>query len=208
MSRHLRTFLLAAGFAGVALLVWLDRGVLTPARTGRLSPHQPNFSHDLTRYHGKAFPVTRIVDGDTLHVAVPDGDNPTTKVRLLGIDAPEAVDDKQGQMYYAHEATEFVRRLAGGKAVTLYLDEGERSRGKYGRLLAYVELPDGRFLNDVLLLEGCVYADPRFRHSRHQKYRQLEAAARSLRKGLWAQVSREQLPAWLQRMQPDLLTGR
>jgi endonuclease YncB( thermonuclease family) len=149
--------------------------------------------------------VTRVVDGDTLYIAAPDGGHPTTKVRLLGVDAPETGAGTQKPRYYAPEATEFARQAALGRSVTVYLDEGGRTRGNYGRLLAYVELPDAAILNDRLLLEGYAYADLRFRHSRYQKYQQFEATARSQQKGLWAEVSRDQLPDWLQRMQPDLL---
>jgi endonuclease YncB( thermonuclease family) len=95
--------------------------------------------------------------------------------------------------------------LAAGKRVTVHLDETERTRGNYGRLLAYLELPDGTVLNELLLAEGYVYADLRFRHSYFHKYGQLEASARALRKGLWAEVTRDDLPDWLQRMRPNLL---
>jgi micrococcal nuclease len=81
--------------------------------------------------------------------------------------------------------------------VTLYLEE-HRTRDKYGRLLAYIELPDGRFLNEVLLSEGFAYADPRFRHSFYHKYKQLETTARSQKKGLWSNVTPEQMPKWRQ----------
>lgn len=206
MSRRLRTIVVSASVAGTILLVWIDCNLLAPARMARATAHQQATVRDLARYHGGTFTVTRVVDGDTLHIAAPDGDHPTTKVRLLGIDAPETGDEDQGPMYYADEATEFAQQAACGRSVTVYLDEDGRTRGNYGRLLAYVELPDGRFLNDVLLLEGYAYADLRFRHSRYQKFQQLQTVARSLRKGLWAGVSREQLPSWLQRMRPDLLS--
>ena len=88
--------------------------------------------------------------------------------------------------------------LTLGKKVTVYLEE-HRTRGKYGRLLAYVQLPDRRFLNEVLLIEGFAYADLRFGHSFYNRYKQLEAAARSQKKGLWAGVTPEQLPEWLQK---------
>ncbi|MBN1360940.1 MAG: thermonuclease family protein [Sedimentisphaerales bacterium] len=205
LSRRMRTVLIVAGSLGMVLLVWLDRGVFTPVRLERSTSGQPDPAQDRARYHGRTFTVVRVVDGDTLHVNAPDGDSSMTKVRLLGIDAPETNDEERGQMYYAREATQFAQQLACGRSVTLYLDESGRSRGNYGRLLAYVELPDERILNDVLLLEGYAYADLRFRHSRYQRYQQLEATARSLQRGLWAQVKREQLPDWLQGMQPDLL---
>jgi len=91
--------------------------------------------------------------------------------------------------------------------VTVYLEE-HRTRGYYGRLLAYIQLPDGRFLNEVLLTEGFAYADLRFRHSFYNKYKQLEASARSEKRGLWQKVTRDQLPQWLQKRRPNLLRGK
>jgi endonuclease YncB( thermonuclease family) len=208
MSRRLRTALMGAGLVGVVVLVWFDRRLVSPVLTERTASHQHLAAQDLARYDGREFTVTRVIDGDTLHIDAPDGARSTTKVRLLGIDAPESETDENGAMYYASEATEFVRRAVTETPVTLYLDATGRTRGNYGRLLAYVELSNGRFLNDALLAEGLAYADLRFRHSRYQKYKQLAATARSLRRGLWAGVSRQQLPLWLQRMQPDLLADR
>ena len=52
------------------------------------------------------------------------------------------------------------------------------------------------------------YADLRFSHSFFHKYIQLEAAARSQKKGLWQNVTRDQLPAWLQREKTNLLTEK
>ena len=152
--------------------------------------------------------MVRVVDGDTLHIDVPDGESTATKVRLLGIDAPEITGSENEPMYFARESTGFARRLALGKTVTIYLDEERDSRGRYGRLLAYVALPDGTFLNERAVSDGYAYADLRFRHSYYQKYRQLEAGARALGKGLWAQVRRDQLPPWFRRMHPDVSPQR
>ena len=102
-------------------------------------------------------------------------------------------------MYFAAEATAFARQMALGKEVRVYLDERAGSRDRYQRLLAYLELPDGKFLNEELLAEGYAHADRRFRHSYYQKYLQLEAGARSLGKGLWQNVTPEQMPPWLQK---------
>ncbi len=149
--------------------------------------------------------MTRVIDGDTLELAVPDGEQPATRVRLLGIDAPETGYRTGSPMFHSRQATSRAAELAMGVELTVYLDPAGPSRGRYGRLLAYLEMPDSAFLNEVLISEGCAYADRRFRHSYYQKYKQLEAGARSLGKGLWQDVSREQLPAWLRRMEPDLL---
>ena len=102
-------------------------------------------------------------------------------------------------MYFAEEATAFAKRWALHREVRVYLDEHAGSRDRYQRLLAYIELPDGKFLNEELLSEGYAYADRRFRHSYYQKYLQLEAGARALGKGLWKNVTPEQMPPWLQK---------
>jgi micrococcal nuclease len=158
---------------------------------------------DLSRYHGRTFLVVRVVDGDTLHLGVPDASDTTTRVRLVGVDAPELGGGNRERMYFGAEAAACAERLAMGKRVTVYFDEQAGSRDRYGRLLAYVELPDGKFLNEQLLLEGYTYADTRFRHSYYQKYQQLEASARALKGGLWAGVTPEQMPPWLQRRQAE-----
>lgn len=101
-------------------------------------------------------------------------------------------------MYFGPEASEFTTKLALRKQVTIYLDEENRTRDKYERLLAYVQLPDGRFLNEVLLSEGFAYADSLFRHSFYNKYKQLESAARSQKRGLWEKVTPDQFPEWRQ----------
>jgi endonuclease YncB( thermonuclease family) len=186
-----------------ALLIGLDRSVTGPRWSRFRSPRHQTISADLARYDLKTFPVVRVVDGDTLHLDVPDGGGRVTKVRLLGIDAPEMGDAQRKPMYFAEEATRFARDLALGKTVTVYLDQQAGSRDKYDRLLAYIALPDGRFLNEELLLGGYAYADLRFRHSYYYKYRQLEASARALKAGLWAGVFPEQMPAWRQRTAPD-----
>jgi micrococcal nuclease len=154
---------------------------------------------DFARYHGRSFRVVHVVDGDTLHLGVPDASGLVTKVRLLGIDTPELGDTGREPMYFGREAVAFARGLALGRQITIYLDERAGSRDRYDRLLAYAELPDGRFLNEQLLFEGYAYADLRFRHSYYQKYQQLEASARALKQGLWAHVTRAQMPPWRQK---------
>jgi micrococcal nuclease len=184
----------------VAVAVWLDRSGV--AHNWRGEPD------DFGKYDAKTFTVVKVVDGDTIDIDVSDGEYKHTRIRLWGIDTPETKSSKYGVMYYGPEATQLTSELALGEDVTVYLDEGNRTRGKYGRLLAYVRLADGRFLNEVLVSEGYAYADLRFKHSLYHRYKQLEAVARRQQKGLWEGVSREQLPEWLQRKKPKLLIDR
>jgi micrococcal nuclease len=92
--------------------------------------------------------VTRYTDGDTLWLSG------IGKVRLIGIDTPEV--HGRGECY-GREAAAAVRRLLPlGSPVRYRLGVEERDR--YGRVLAYVWLRDGRFLNRLLLARG--FAQP------------------------------------------------
>jgi len=204
MSRRRRSVVFILCLLLIAVFIWLDHTTVEhkfqrrPKSEGRLR------ARDFEKYHGKTFTVVKVIDGDTIDIDVPDGKYKHTRIRLWGVDTPETKHPEKGIMYFGPEAAEFTRELALGKQITVYLEE-HRTRGYYGRLLAYVQLPDRRFLNKVLLSKGFAYADLRFRHSFYNKYKQLEAAARSQKKGLWPNVTRDQLPEWLQRKKPNLL---
>jgi endonuclease YncB( thermonuclease family) len=74
--------------------------------------------------------VTQVIDGDT--IVIDTGDH----IRFIGVDTPE-----RGHCGYA-EATANMRNMVYGKAVIL--TAGARDDiDKYGRLLRYVDLPDG-----------------------------------------------------------------
>ena len=98
--------------------------------------------------------VTHVVDGDTIDVELPDGDEES--VRYIGIDTPETVKPDTPVECGGPRAHEVNERLVDGRTVTLRFD-AER-RDVYGRLLAYVFLPrPGRrplFVNAELARRG------------------------------------------------------
>ena len=197
ISKRRKNFFFTLSCLVFVLLALLDNLFIKNIRYSRaVSPEQVN-AQDIEKYHNKTFIVINVIDGDTFDINIPDNENEYTRIRLLGIDAPET-NTESGPMYFSQQATEFAKNLILEKQVHVYLDEGNDTRGKYGRLLAYVQLPDGSFLNEVLLNEGFVYADLRFRHSFYNKYKQLESRARSNNKGLWQNVTPDQMPKWLQ----------
>jgi len=207
MSRCRRGAVLALCLLLAAVFVWLDHSPIRHRWQRPPKSEEQAKAYDFEKYHKKTFAVAGVVDGDTIDIDIPDGDDDHTRIRLWGIDTPETKSPKVDVMYFGTQAAEFTKKLALEKQVTVYLEE-HRTRGKYGRLLAYVQLPDGRFLNEVLLTEGFAYADLRFKHSFFNKYKQLEASARSAKKGLWKDVTREQLPQWLQRKKTTLLLNK
>jgi len=204
MSRRRRTGIIVLCLLSAAVFIWLDHSPIRRKWRRQPKSAEQRRAYDFEKYHEKTFTVAGVVDGDTIDIDVPDGNYNHTRIRLWGIDTPETKNPKLGVMYFGPQAAEFTRNLTLQKPVQVYLDKN-RTRGYYGRLLAYVQLPDGRFLNEVLLSEGFAYADLRFRHNFYHKYSQLEASARRQTKGLWEKITRNQLPEWLQQREPNLL---
>ena len=165
---------------------------------------------DAERYQNKVFTCLHAVDGDTVDIAVPDNSHDYTRIRLWGVDTPETDKSPTGAMYYGREASAFTHGLVDGKPVRIVLSP-DRSRDKYGRLLAYVyvNLPPasapqadsggGEMLNELLIAGGYAYADRRFKHAWAQRFNELEEKARKKKLGLWKAVRLEQMPRWRQR---------
>ena len=199
MSRRMRNVTAVIITLMAATLCFLDRSYIIRSITKPSITAQQQNSRDIEKYHGRKFTVVKVVDGDTLDIDVPDGNYRHTRIRLWGIDTPETKDPRTGPMYFGKEASDFATALALGKQVTIYLEKEKNSRDKYHRLLAYIQLPDGTFLNETLLSEGYAYADLRFKHGLYNKYKQLESVARRQKKGLWANITPEQMLQWRQK---------
>ena len=204
MSRKKKNILLLMFFFFVVpTLIVIDRwGGVSLRDTVRRNLYA---DQDWKKYHKRSFRVEKVIDGDTIDLAVPDNKDPTTRVRLLGVDTPETKNPKTSVMYFGPEASAFTKKLCENQQVTVLLDTVADQRDKYGRLLAYIRLPDGSILDERLIAEGFGYADPRFEHSFYDKYAQLQEQAMRGKKGLWEKVNRSQFPEWLRRRRPDLL---
>ena len=197
MSNRRRKFIFFLCLLFLSLLIFLDNSYFRYKWQGSLASEKLKENTDFEKYNSGTFSVINVVDGDTLDINCPDNQKNYTRIRLLGIDAPE-LNTESGAAYFAPQAADFAKESVFGKKVTVYLDEDNNTRGKYGRLLAYVMLPDGKFLNEIMLTEGFACADTRFRHSFYNKYNQLESSACSNKKGLWQNITPEQMPQWMQ----------
>ena len=217
-TRRLLYFAVALAFMGLFLA----------QRTGYL-PAAPGSDREI--YHNRNFTVIKVVDGDTIDLDRPDGDQAYTRVRLWGMDTPETKHPRRGVMYYGPEAARFTEKLVLGREVTIILEPFEKTRGKYGRLLAYVYLPDdttinnepdrppdetfdkvvndpfspaGKMLNEELIEQGYAYADERFRHVLKERFLHLQKQAQREKRGLWKEVQPHQWPQWYRkRHDPD-----
>ena len=122
--------------------------------------------------------VTRVIDGDT---AVLEGG---ARVRFLGIDAPEMERDGHPADFLAHQSKDYSLELIQGKTVRLEYDRERYDR--YGRLLAYLYLPDGAMVNLMVVRQGLarVYSQaPNLLHQETLNAAQQEAMAAG--RGLW-----------------------
>ena len=151
---------------------------------------------DWRTFDHHAFLVTHVADGDTI-VVRPTGGGAETRVRLLGIDAPELHSSDNGGRpdHWASEARRYTASRVEQKPVTLRLEQTE-TRDRYRRLLAYVYVDDSDNLNLDLVRDGQAYADRRFRHSMRSQFERAENEARKTRRGLWKDVSESQMPPW------------
>ena len=113
--------------------------------------------------------VLAVVDGDTIKIDTKAG--PLT-VRIIGIDTPETVHPFKPVEPLGPEATARARELLIDKTVRIQYDpDPAHDRwGKYGRLLAYIELPDGRDFGLIMIREGLAKAYPKYPFSRQNKY--------------------------------------
>ena len=179
---------------GVVLVV-----VLLIALVCRRTTQAPVQGDDWTRYHDRSFRVARVVDGDTLDIDLPDGDKLVTRIRLWGVDTPEVGRGGKPSMHFGAEASAYTKRMLSGREVHIALSP-KRTRGKYGRLLAYVHLErGGRMFNEMLLEDGYAYADLRFEHHYYRQFKAIEKRARKAGLGLWANITPDKMPPWKQR---------
>ena len=126
------------------------------------------------------------VDGDTVRVRIPNppaGLNIVETIRLLGVDTPETVHPERQVEFFGREASEYTRTQLYGRNVFLAFDWDLRDR--YGRLLAYIYLEDGRCFNAMLVREGYGHAYLVYPFQFMDEFRNLEQEARRERRGLW-----------------------
>lgn len=189
-----RNILSLSAFLLLATIIWLDRNFHLYLKTSVSTQKQE--TDDWCKYNERSFTVVEVVDGDTIDINVPDANDATTRIRLLGIDTPETKNPHTNVMYFGPEASRFTSDTILKQNVFVIMDANSKPRDKYKRLLCYIKLTNGKILNEELISEGFAYADPRFSHSHLKKYTQLEKVAQKQKKGLWEKVSQEQMPRW------------
>ncbi|MEK7638451.1 MAG: thermonuclease family protein [Patescibacteria group bacterium] len=123
--------------------------------------------------------ISSVVDGDTIEI---EGGS---RVRYIGINTPETVHPTKAVECFGKEASDYNKKLLESGFVRLVRDITDTD--KYGRLLRYIYLPDGTFVNLKLVADGYAYADtypPDVSHAK--EFIAAQSAARTAARGLWA----------------------
>ena len=124
------------------------------------------------------YTVKWVNDGDT--IVLTNG----WRVRYIGINAPEIDHENQKAQPYGYLARSFNKKLVLSQKIVLEFDEERHDR--YGRLLAYIYLPDGSFLNSRMLENGMayyLYRRPNVKYDKRLLKKQQDAMR--AQKGLW-----------------------
>lgn len=122
--------------------------------------------------------MERAVDGDTVVLSTGQ------RVRYIGVDTPELHHPQKPIEAYAREAKEFNRKLVEGKTVRLEFDVERYD--KYRRLLAYIYLPNGTFVNAELVRQGYAHTltiPPNVKYA--DLFVKCQREARENNRGLW-----------------------
>ncbi len=97
---------------------------------------------------------------------------------------PRLITQWGGVEPYGMEAAEANRKLVDGKTVRLEFDVQQFD--KYGRILAYIYLEEGTFVNAWLVENGYAVVMTIPPNVKHQElFLKLQREAREVRRGLW-----------------------
>lgn len=148
------------------------------------APAQDEGSSDPPAPHSLQGSWVRVIDGDTMVVQLGGRHE---AVRLIGVYTFEPIHPLKRVEHFGREASDFTRRMVEGKKVRLEFDR--QPWDKYGRLLAYVYLPDGTLLNAEIIRQGYGFACTEYPFQHLEEFRRLEREARERRRGLWSRAA-------------------
>ena len=144
-------------------------------------------------------------------ISVADGDTVTLKglgtVRFIGVDTPEKNHPQLPVQFMSKEAGAFTEEICLGKRVRVEYDPYDSDkRGNYGRVLGYVYLEDGSFLQEELIKNGYAIAYTKYPLDERKKTQFLawEQEAKKKRIGLWKDDGFPELRWILKQKQPLL----
>ena len=145
--------------------------------------------------------ITEVIDGDSIKV-FSIFNKQEKEIRLYGIDCPEnkynrkMIEDEKKLhipaeylLSLGQEAHKFVLSIApAGTSVTLQIEKGNEL-DRYKRHLAYVILPDGSCLNEIIVANGYAKATGDYYCAELPKYQSLYFEAIQKKKGIFSLIN-------------------
>lgn len=128
------------------------------------------------------YKVSSVVDGDTIRALV---NGKVESVRLLGIDTPETKDPRKPVQCFGEAASKKMSEFVSGKIVKLVSDPTQGDRDKYKRLLRYVYLENGTFVNGEMVKQGYAFSYKQYPTQKLDEFNADEKYARENNLGLW-----------------------
>ena len=190
----LKLFRKGVGFIFILIIALIVYFVFVQPKVKDFSGSQTN-EQSGSDQNAVGYLVTKVIDGDTFILS------DKSKVRLLGIDAPEVRSsdkmdrdvgrtgqDKETISKLGELSTEYLKELIEGKRVLLTKENNYEDKDSYGRLLRYAYLEDGTFINGKMVEEGYAQVFRKYDLSRKNELLELEKDARENERGLWGDV--------------------
>ena len=146
-----------------------------------------DFANQQSTSQKTKYKLISVIDGDTIRVI---SNGKKIKVRLLGINAPEtgSPGSYRKRECFGVEASSYLKKIiSDNDVVILQTDSTQSKYDKYGRLLAYVYLPNEIEVGEKMIKDGYAY-EYTYRHAykKQKTYKQAEVYARQHNLGLWA----------------------
>lgn len=134
--------------------------------------------------------VTYVGDGDGASLKRKDGSE--LNCRIETIDAPETAKPKYGKagQPYGEEAKRTLQRLIANKEVTVTVTQPAQDDQNYGRALCRIEV-EGKGVDALMLKEGAAWLYRKYGKAVDPALESVEANARKVGKGLWADPEAE-----------------
>ena len=141
--------------------------------------------------------ISKVLDGDSIKV-ISLFNKVEKEIRLYGLDAPETKinrklkeDERKTQLagnfliHLGMLSLKFILKVAPPETKITIITEENNFNDFYGRQLAYVILPDGKCLNEILITEGYAKAYNEYDCFELAKYQELNFSAMQSGKGLY-----------------------
>lgn len=128
--------------------------------------------------------VLRVIDGDTIDVFI---NAKKERVRLIGMDTPEAVDHGKPIQCFGPESQDEAKKVLNGQQIRLEPDSSQGEKDKYQRSLYYIFLADGTNFNELMIRKGFAREytyKTAYKYQKEFKLAQQEAQKEKL--GLWS----------------------